>query len=117
MASNNNTPIVIVPDEGKFLTQAADVEILNRIIATTIVLGKNDTRSNWIEIDQAQADEYMALKEKEMEERRARVAFVASSGGHLEEIAKLKMIEAKYEPKSSSMTKRPVMLSGSSRYE
>ena len=70
MASNNNTPIVIVPDEGKFLTQAADVEILDRIIASTIVLGKNDTRSNWIEIDQAQADEYRALKEKEIEERR-----------------------------------------------
>ena len=70
MESNNNTPIVIVPDEGKFLTQAADVEILDRIIASTIVLGKNDTRSNWIEIDQAQADEYMALKEKEIEERR-----------------------------------------------
>lgn len=70
MESNNNTPIVVVPDEGKFLTQAADVEILDRIIATTIVLGKNDTRSNWIEIDQAQADEYMALKEKEIEERR-----------------------------------------------
>lgn len=70
MASNNNTPIVVVPDEGKFLTQAADVEILDRIIASTIVLGKNDTRSNWIEIDQAQADEYMALKEKEIEERR-----------------------------------------------
>ena len=70
MGSNNNTPIVVVPDEGKFLTQAADVEILDRIIASTIVLGKNDTRSNWIEIDQAQADEYMALKEKEIEERR-----------------------------------------------
>lgn len=70
MESNNNTPIVIVPDKGKFLTQAADVEILDRIIASTIVLGKNDTRSNWIEIDQAQADEYMALKEKAREERR-----------------------------------------------
>lgn len=70
MASNNNTPIVVVPDEGKFLTQAADVEILDRIIASTIVLGKNDTRSNWIEIDQAQADEYMTLKEKAREERR-----------------------------------------------
>ena len=70
MASNNNTPIVVVPDEGKFLTQAADVEILDRIIASTIVLGKNDTRSNWIEIDQAQADEYKALKEKAREERR-----------------------------------------------
>ena len=70
MESNNNTPIVVVPNEGKFLTQAADVEILDRIIATTIVLGKNDTRSNWIEINQAQADEYMALKEKEIEERR-----------------------------------------------
>lgn len=70
MESNNNTPIVVVPDEGKFLTQAADVEILDRIIATTIVLGKNDTRSNWIEINQAQADEYMALKEKAREERR-----------------------------------------------
>lgn len=70
MESNNNTPIVVVPDEGKFLTQAADVEILDRIIASTIVLGKNDTRSNWIEIDQAQADEYKALKEKAREERR-----------------------------------------------
>lgn len=32
-----------------------------------------------------------------MEERSAKVAFVASSGGHLEEIAKLKMIESKYD--------------------
>lgn len=70
MTLNNFTTVVITPDEGKFLTQKADVEIKDRVIATTVALGKDDSPDNWVEISKAQADEYKALKEKAREERR-----------------------------------------------
>lgn len=70
MTLNNSTTVIITPDEGKFLTQKADVEITDRAIATTVALGKGDSPDNWVEISKAQADEYKALKEKAREERR-----------------------------------------------
>lgn len=41
---------VITADEGKYLTQNCELDINNRVIATTIALGKNDSVDNWKEI-------------------------------------------------------------------
>lgn len=41
---------VITADEGKYLTQNIELDINNRVIATTIALGKNDSVDNWKEI-------------------------------------------------------------------
>ena len=52
--------IVISADEGHFLTQVGDVPISERLIATTIAIGRNDSAENYIEIDKQTADEYLA---------------------------------------------------------
>lgn len=41
---------VITAEEGKYLTQSFDLDIENRVIATTVSLGKNDSVDNWKEI-------------------------------------------------------------------
>lgn len=41
---------VITAEEGKYLTQSFDLDIENRVIATTVALGKNDSVDNWKEI-------------------------------------------------------------------
>lgn len=56
--------IIIKADNGKYLTNANNVDIKERIIATTIALGKYDKAENYIEIDAETADQY----KKELEE-------------------------------------------------
>lgn len=41
---------VITAEEGKYLTQSFDLDIENRVIATTVALGENDSVDNWKEI-------------------------------------------------------------------
>ena len=55
--------IVIKASEGKFLTNAKEVEITDRIIATTIALGKFDSADNYKEISAQEAEEYKRLQE------------------------------------------------------
>jgi hypothetical protein len=72
MKTTNYTMRVLQPEDGKFLTQAKDVDILERIItADKIYLAANAEVSDWIEISAAKAEVYeemKRLKEKEMEE-------------------------------------------------
>ena len=56
--------IIINADTDKYLTQSADVAIEDRIIATTIALGKNDSVDNWKEITKAEGDALKAQKEE-----------------------------------------------------
>jgi hypothetical protein len=73
MKTTNYTMRVLQPEDGKFLTQAKDVDILERIItADKIYLAANAEVSDWIEISAAKAEVYeemKRLKEKEMEEQ------------------------------------------------
>lgn len=48
--------IVITADEGKYLTQNSELDINNRVIATTIALGKNDSVDNWKEISKEEGN-------------------------------------------------------------
>lgn len=58
MKQETFTTIVLHAEEGKFLTQAADVPIEARVIGTTIALGKNDSPENWKEISAYKAKMY-----------------------------------------------------------
>lgn len=58
--------IIIKASDGKYLTNAKDVDINERIIATTIALGKFDNPDNYIEISAEEAEKYKEEKAKEI---------------------------------------------------
>lgn len=64
MQSEQFTTIVIKADEGKFLTQVADIDIRERIVASVVAIGKNDSASNWQEINATQAKHYRDAQEE-----------------------------------------------------
>jgi hypothetical protein len=60
---------VLQPEEGKYLTQANDVDIMERIITSDkIYLAANANVSDWIEIDFAKAENYNIMKRSAEEE-------------------------------------------------
>lgn len=66
MKQETITTIIIEAEEGKYLTQAsAEVPVAERICATKIALGRNDSPENWGEITAEQAKEIEGLKEQE----------------------------------------------------
>lgn len=56
MVQNEFKTTVIATEEGKYLTQSFEVDLLNRVVASAIALGKNDTVENWKEITKEEAD-------------------------------------------------------------
>ncbi len=62
MKTNQFTTIVIEADENMYLTQANDVDIKDRIVASRIALGKFDSVDNYKEISKAEGD---AIKEEQ----------------------------------------------------
>jgi len=64
MVQSEFKTIIIAAEEGKFLTQSADVEIASRVIASTIALGKNDSVDNWKEITKEEADTIKQAQEE-----------------------------------------------------
>lgn len=60
MTTSSFTTIILKPEAGHYLTQKADVDIKERVLATTIALGKNDSQDNYIEIDEETAEAYRA---------------------------------------------------------
>lgn len=75
MQTTNFTTIILKPEDGKFLTQSDEnIDIKQRIVATTVALGKNDTEENWREIDAEEAasirDAQKLAYEEEAKQRR-----------------------------------------------
>lgn len=65
MIKSRHYTTIIKPEEGYYLTEAnPDTDIRKRSISTAIALGKNDSAENYIEIDEAQAEEYRKQKEE-----------------------------------------------------
>lgn len=56
--------IVLTASEGMYITQTADVEILNRIVAETVALGKNDSANNYKEITKEEGNAIREEQEK-----------------------------------------------------
>ena len=65
MKTSEFTTTVLKADNGKALTQVADVELSHRVIATIVALGKNDTPDNWREISTEEAEQYRILIEED----------------------------------------------------
>lgn len=54
----------LVADEGFFLTQVEDVPVLDRIICSSVMLGKGRTSDLWKEITIEEADDFNLLKQQ-----------------------------------------------------
>lgn len=70
MITKNFTVQVLEPSEGFVLTQAEDVDLMNRVFSKKVYLGVNDSVDNWKEITAAEQKEMEAKIEamiKEME--------------------------------------------------
>ena len=49
---------VLTPEDGKYLTQVAEVGDNNRIYSKELWLGKADSKANWREADEAEKAEF-----------------------------------------------------------
>lgn len=70
---NKNKFTELVADEGMYLTQVKDVEILERIVASKVSLSKHSTEDTWKEITKEEGDAIILEQEritKEQEEAR-----------------------------------------------
>jgi protein tyrosine/serine phosphatase len=68
MKTTNYTMRVLQAEEGKYLTQAEDVDALERIVtADKVYLAANASEDDWREISQEEADAFEAAR-KEAEE-------------------------------------------------
>ena len=64
MVQSEFNTIILKADEGKYLTQLSDVNIENRVVASTIAIGKNDSPNNWKEITKEEADAIIKAQEE-----------------------------------------------------
>ena len=64
MKQSNYTVTIIEPSEGHTLTQAADVEVQDRILSKKVFLAITDNPSNWKEITDEEAAEIVAEQER-----------------------------------------------------
>lgn len=67
MVTEEFKTIILKADNGNYLTNANDVNIEDRIIATSIALGKYDSIENYKEISAEEADKYKQELEKAKE--------------------------------------------------
>lgn len=69
MKTNEYKTTIITAADGKYITNADDnVDIKDRLIATSIALGKFDSVDNYKEITKEEADELKAAQEKAQKE-------------------------------------------------
>lgn len=64
MKQEQFTTTILRAEKGKYLTQVADVDILDRILGNTVALGKNDVPANWREITATEKAKYDRLKDE-----------------------------------------------------
>lgn len=71
MKQSTYTVQIIQPTEGHVLTQAADIELSDRIFSEKIFLGINDKIENWKEIS-IEKSEDLKTKQRELIEKEIR---------------------------------------------
>lgn len=64
MKTNEYKTTIITAADGKYITNADDIDIKDRLIATSIALGKFDSVDNYKEITKAEADELKKQQEE-----------------------------------------------------
>lgn len=67
MTTENFTSIVLTADAGYYLTQTADVELRDRIVASKIALSRHSMVDDWKEITKEEADQIIADQNAERE--------------------------------------------------
>lgn len=55
---------VITPEEGYFLTQAEDIDIMQRVFSKEIFLAVTDSPANWKEITEDEAEVIIAYQKE-----------------------------------------------------
>ncbi len=55
---------VITPEEGHFLTQAEDIDIMQRVFSKEIFLAVTDSPANWKEITEDEANVIIAYQKE-----------------------------------------------------
>ena len=60
--------IILRADDGFMLTDVAEVDIIDRTLATTVALGAADSPDNYREITLAEAEQIRALQQKALDE-------------------------------------------------
>lgn len=55
---------VITPEEGHFLTQAEDIDIMQRVFSKEIFLAVTDSPANWKEITEDEAEVIIAYQKE-----------------------------------------------------
>ncbi len=71
MKQENYTTRVLVADDNHHLTQAADVDIMNRVITDKVFLSVNDAPENWREISEEEAQAIIAEQQLVIKQREA----------------------------------------------
>lgn len=71
MKQSTYTVQIIQPTEGHILTQAADIELSDRIFSEKIFLGINDSIENWKEITIEESED-LKTKQRELIEKEIR---------------------------------------------
>lgn len=69
MKNSNYTVRVIEPEAGFYLTQAAEVNVEDRILSKKIFLAINDSEDNWKEISDMEAEVIKAEQERIAKEK------------------------------------------------
>lgn len=68
MTQTDYTTRVLTPEPGHYLTQAADVAVLDRVVADgPLYLASTDTPSAWREITAEEAEVYLAARREAVE--------------------------------------------------
>ena len=67
MTSENFNTIVLSAEGDNYLTQVAEVDLNERIVASRIALGKFSSPSDWKEITKAEGDEIIAAQNEARE--------------------------------------------------
>lgn len=68
MKTEQFTTTVITASEGYCLTQAADLEMAERVIVKKVALGRHDSPDNWKEIPRAEGEAILAAKREAEQE-------------------------------------------------
>lgn len=59
MKQSNFNVITLEASKDKYLTQVEDVDIKDRIVASTVVIGRNDSPENYKEITKEEGNKYV----------------------------------------------------------
>lgn len=68
MKQSQFTTTILEAEEGKYITQVADVDVSQRVLVTKIALSYYDSPDNWKEITEEEAEELKEHSETSIEE-------------------------------------------------